>query len=101
MTGFERLLETLDLRHTQSQLVIIDEIGKMECCSLYFIDEVTNLLNSPKTLIATIAMRDEGFIGQVKKRSDCRLVTVTRENQDSLVTELLRNVMNHLGDPTH
>jgi len=100
VTGFERLLETLDLRHTQSQLVIIDEIGKMECCSLYFIDEVTNLLNSPKTLIATIAMRGEGFITQVKNRSDCRLVTVTRENRDSLVTELLRNVMNHLGDPT-
>lgn len=88
--------ENLDLRHAQSQLVIIDEIGKMECLSRHFTDEVTTLLNSPKMLIATIAMRGEGFINQVKQRSDCRLVTVTRENRDSLANELLQDVLDHL-----
>jgi hypothetical protein len=31
----------------------------------------------------------EGFISQVETRPDCRLVTVTRENRDALVTKLL------------
>jgi nucleoside-triphosphatase len=89
-------LENLDLRHAQSQLVIIDEIGKMECFSQRFTNDVTDLLSSPKMLIATIAMRGEGFISQVKSRSDCRLVTVTRENRDSLAHELLRDVLDQL-----
>lgn len=35
--GFEHLLVELDLRHTQSRLIVIDEIGKMECLSRRFI----------------------------------------------------------------
>jgi nucleoside-triphosphatase len=88
VAGFERLLAELDLRHDQSQLIIIDEIGKMECFSRRFTEDVTALLNSPKILIATIALKGEGFIRQVKDRSDCRLITVTRENRDRLPSEL-------------
>jgi nucleoside-triphosphatase len=71
---------------------MIDEIGKMECLSRQFTDDIAALLNQPKRLIATIAMKGEGFIGQVKTRPDCRLVIVTRENRDSLVNELLSDV---------
>jgi nucleoside-triphosphatase len=53
--GFEQLLAELDLRHTQSRLIVIDEIGKMECLSRRFRDDMTALLNQPKMLIATIA----------------------------------------------
>jgi nucleoside-triphosphatase len=95
--GFEQLLSDLDLSHTQSRLVIIDEIGKMECFSRRFIEEVTALLNSPKMLIATIALKGEGFIRQVKDRPDCRLVTVTRENRDRLVSDLSTELENSLG----
>ena len=31
VAGFERLLAEIDLRHLPSQLIVIDEIGKMEC----------------------------------------------------------------------
>jgi nucleoside-triphosphatase len=86
--GFERLLEELDLRHSPAPLIIIDEIGKMECFSGRFIDVVTLLLDGPKPLVATIALKGEGFIQRVKGRPDCRLVTVTRENRDRLPDEL-------------
>ena len=86
--SFERLLEELDLLHSPAPLIIIDEIGKMECLSRTFIDVVTRLLDGPKTLVATIALKGEGFIQRVKRRSDCRLVTVTRENRDRLPDEL-------------
>jgi nucleoside-triphosphatase len=88
VAGFERLLEDLDLTHSPTQLIILDEIGKMECLSRRFIQEVTELLDGQKTLIATIALKGEGFIRQVKDRPDCRLVTVTRENRSRLLNEI-------------
>jgi nucleoside-triphosphatase THEP1 len=43
--GFEKLLEAIDLRHSPSRMVILDEIGKMECLSQRFIQEVEALLD--------------------------------------------------------
>lgn len=98
VAGFERLLEELDLRHSPASLIIIDEIGKMECFSKRFIDLVTLLLDGPKTLIATIALKGEGFIGQVKRRPDCRLVMVTKENRDRLPDELASELQERLRE---
>ncbi len=89
VVGFERLLTDLDLTHSPSRLIVIDEIGKMECCSSRFIKEVTALLEGPTTLIATIALKGEGFIREVKDRPDCHLMAVTRENRDRLVNDLI------------
>ena len=61
LAGFEALLEVMDLRHSPSQLVILDEIGKMECLSQRFIEEVKALLDSPKMLIATVGLKGGGF----------------------------------------
>ena len=97
IAGFEQLLAELDLRHAQSRLIMIDEIGKMECFSRRFTDDVTALLNSPKMLIATIALKGDGFIRQVKNRPDCRLIMVTRENRDQLMSELMIEIENSLG----
>lgn len=90
--GFECLLEELDLRDSLAPLIIIDEIGKMECFSRRFVDTVQLFLGGPKTLVATIALNGEGFIQQVKQRPDCRLVTVTRENRDHLPDEIAREL---------
>ena len=94
--GFEQLLAELDLRHAQSRLIMIDEIGKMECLSRKFEEDVTRLMDAPNVLVATVALKGEGFIRQVKNRPDCRLVTVTRENRDSLVNDLLNEVQHRL-----
>lgn len=93
---FECLLEELDLRNSLVPLVIIDEIGKMECFSRRFIDIVTLLLDGPKTLVATIALKGEGFIQQVKRRQDCRLVTVSRENRNCLLDDLVSELQERL-----
>ena len=61
-------------------------------------DEITALLNQPKTLVATIALKGEGFIRQVKDRPDCRLVTVTRENRDRLVDDLAKELQARLRE---
>jgi nucleoside-triphosphatase len=97
LAGFERLLAELDLSHSRSRLIVIDEIGKMECLSRRFTDEVATLLDSPKMVIATVALKGGGFIRRVKEGSDCRLVTVTRENRDQLPDDLLPDVLEKLN----
>ncbi|MFO0698589.1 MAG: nucleoside-triphosphatase [Nitrospira sp.] len=94
---FEGLLKELDLKDSLAPLIIIDEIGRMECFSKRFIDVVTLLLDGPKVLVATIALKGEGFIQRVKQRPDCRLVTVTTENRDRLPDELASELQERLG----
>lgn len=89
VAGFDRILAALNLRNVPTQFIIIDEIGRMECLSSKFVTEVTALMDSPKTVIATVALRGQGFIRQVKQRADCRLVTVTTQNRESLADALM------------
>ena len=102
VAGFEELLDDLDLSHSRSRLIIVDEIGKMECFSQRFTEEVSALLDSPKTLIATIALKGEGLIRRVKDRPDCRLIMVTRENRGRLTGELGDELLHNLrnADPS-
>lgn len=69
----------------------------MECASGRFTEEVTALLDSWRTLTATIALKGDGFIRQVKQRPDCRLVTVTVENRDRLAETLPREIIKAMG----
>jgi nucleoside-triphosphatase len=86
--GFEKFLAQLDLTSTPSPLVFIDEIGKMECLSPRFIELVRMLLDSGKTVVATVARHGEGLIAAVKGRADCELVEVTPANRERLAEEL-------------
>lgn len=89
LAGFETLLEIIDLRHSPSRVVILDEIGKMECLSRRFTEEVEALLNSSKMVIATVALKGGGFPANVKSRPDCRVVTVTYSNRSTLAGTLV------------
>ena len=89
LAGFEELIETIDLRHSPSRVVILDEIGKMECLSQQFIQEVEALLNSSKMVIATVAFKGGGFPAKVKSRQDCQVVNVTLQNRSTLAGTLV------------
>lgn len=96
--GFERLLEQLDLCHVPSPILVIDEIGQMECCSQRFKEQVTALLDSPKIVIATIALKGDAFIEGIKQRHDCRLATVTERNRDQLAGSLAAEILHRLKE---
>lgn len=68
---------------------LVDEIGKMECMSERFVAAMRRLLDSGKRVVATIAQRGAGFMADVKRRPDCELWTVTRENRDALPQQLI------------
>ena len=82
VTGFERLV-TPELARP-CDLMLIDEIGKMECFSTAFVEVVQRLLDGTTPVVATVASRGAGFIADVKTRNDVELIEVTLANRDEL-----------------
>jgi nucleoside-triphosphatase THEP1 len=66
-------------------LIVIDEIGKMECYSERFKQTLVGFLDSKHKVLGSITMKGDGFIRQIKARDDVMLVTVTPNNRDKLV----------------
>lgn len=71
------------------EILIIDEIGKMECYSSLFRGTLLKILGAPNRVMATIALKGPPFIEDIKKRDDITLIQITRENRDALVNSLL------------
>jgi nucleoside-triphosphatase len=82
--GFEEFLGELDLRNPDIDLIVIDEIGKMELFSKRFREMVRDVMDSDKQFLATIALKGGGFISEIKGRSDTQLLEVTAQNRDHL-----------------
>lgn len=91
IVGFEKFLDSLDLMSGKSRLIIIDEIGKMECLSLKFKQILMSLLDSEKAVIATIALKGGGIISQIKRRDDVILYKISEANRLSLLSDILNN----------
>jgi nucleoside-triphosphatase len=73
------------------EIVVIDEIGKMECYSELFKKTLLSVLDSEHPVIAAVAIRGNRFIEEIKKRSDVELILVTDKNRDSLADILMDN----------
>jgi nucleoside-triphosphatase len=66
------------------ELVVIDEIGKMECLSPAFEAAVQSLLHRRQPLLATVAKGGRGLIAEVKRYPGAELWEVTEANRDQL-----------------
>ena len=80
-----------------TDVYIVDEIGKMECLSRRFVTAVGTLLDSEKRLIATVAARGAGFIAEVKDRHDAEIWEVTTAHRDELPSAVLAWLARRLG----
>jgi nucleoside-triphosphatase len=89
--GFEAFLETLDLLNPEVELVVIDEIGKMELFSNRFRGLVRDVLDSDKEVLATIPWKGDKFVQEIKRRADTRLFEVTADNRDRLPADLVEH----------
>jgi len=87
--GFEDFINSISFFDPLTRLIVIDEIGKMECLSESFKKLLKEILDSEKSLIATIALKGSGLIAEVKKRKDVQLFEITKKNRDSLFSEIL------------
>ena len=88
--AFEKIaLPQLNQSPDEVDLFIIDEIGKMECFSPYFIRAAQQILLGPAPLLATVALKGSGFIAQVKTHPGIGLIEVTPANRDTLPAEIM------------
>jgi nucleoside-triphosphatase len=77
----------------EGNIIILDEIGKMECFSELFREAVLNALDAPNIVIGTITFGGDEFIQGIKKRADTEIIEVTPENRDSLPDMILRKII--------
>ncbi|MBU1299963.1 MAG: NTPase [Bacteroidetes bacterium] len=90
VNGFEEFIDLIKFDDVSSIITIVDEIGKMECFSEKFRDLLIKLLVSKKLLIATIALRGNEFIEEVKMRNDVQIFHLTTHNRDEVFLKIMK-----------
>ncbi|HKJ69970.1 MAG TPA: NTPase [bacterium] len=73
----------------QDEVVVIDEIGKMEMMSDPFREILIEALDSPKPLLGTIMKGKNKFTDAIKARPDVVVFTVNEETRYYLINEIL------------
>lgn len=73
-------------------VVVVDEIGKMECFSPMFRKTLLRVLDGPNTVLGTIALKGDVFINAIKERPDTRVLQVFEDNRDGLAEDVLKMV---------
>ncbi len=76
-----------------AELIVIDEIGKMELFSELFKLSVLEAIASPKKVLGTITKADDKFVKDIKARDDIKIIEVTRENRDTLPEEIVKLIV--------
>lgn len=94
--AFERLVLP-ELARGDVDLIVIDEIGKMECASDRFRSAVEKALDASVNVLATLGLSDLPFLQAVRQRPDVELLTLTERNRDSLVAELCTRLQEACG----
>ena len=94
VAGFEtEIVPAIDpLLHPDADLIVVDEIGKMECFSARFQEAVLRALESEVPVLGTVGLGGHPFIRQIRVRADVELIQITAENRDRLPQQLSRRV---------
>ncbi len=81
----------------ENNIIILDEIGKMECFSPAFKQATTNALDASNIVIGTITLGGDDFIREIKKRKNMEISEVTVYNRTLLPGIILRKISNFLN----
>ena len=71
------------LPSTPDQIVVVDEIGRMECFSRLFKETLLKVLSSDNLVIGSVAIKGDRFIQSIKQRDDVLLVSITEKTRDA------------------
>ena len=89
IVGFDDFLDSIPFFGAETDLIVIDEIGKMECFSSRFRNILQKVLDSETPVVATIALKGGGIIAETKERKDVKLFQITQKNRDSILNEIV------------
>ncbi|MGN1001781.1 MAG: nucleoside-triphosphatase [Oscillospiraceae bacterium] len=95
---FDRLGAALLDGSADAQLLLMDEIGRMERDAAVFSQKVLTLLDSGRPILGVVRKEgDTPLLRAVRAHPKVRLLEVTRENRDTLAEEVLRLVRRELN----
>jgi nucleoside-triphosphatase len=80
------------LPSTLDQIVVVDEIGKMECFSRLFKETLLKVLSSDNLVIGSVAMKGDRFIQSIKKRDDVLLISISQNTRDAALKLFLEKI---------
>lgn len=91
LTAFEREILPLLSRERlpEGGILVVDEIGRMECLSPAFRQAVLDALDAPPPLLGTIGRQNDPFLRAIRERTDILLLEVRSDNRDELVFSIL------------
>jgi nucleoside-triphosphatase len=74
------------------QIVVVDEIGKMECFSRLFKETLIQVLSSDNLVIGSVAIKGDRFIQSIKKRDDVSLISISQNTRDSALKLFMQEI---------
>jgi nucleoside-triphosphatase len=84
-----------------NNVIILDEIGKMECFSEIFRKAAVTALDSPNIVLGTITFGGDEFIQGIKSRPDIKIIEVTVQNRDKLPDIILDEISDIVNAAWH
>lgn len=69
-------------------VVVVDEIGKMELFSERFKAAVLEIIESDKKVLGTIMLKSDPWADNIKKKPRVKLINVTRSNREQVLKEI-------------
>jgi len=81
-------VSALNQAASECDLVVVDEIGKMELFSAKFRETVQSIISSGKRLLGTIMLHPNPYADAIKRQPQVNLITVTRANHQEVLKEL-------------
>ena len=90
MASFDRVgVDALEAATQGADVIVVDEIGKMELCSPRFIAALEAALQSSKPILGTILQASHPWTDRLKRRPTVDLYRLTERNREHLKDALL------------
>jgi len=88
LEDIDRIAVPAMISENEDDVVVIDEIGKMECFSYLFKETLVRILDSKHPVLGSISLKGDSFIQEIKDRDDVMLIRVSEKNRNMLVKEV-------------
>jgi len=73
----------------QCEVVVIDEIGRMELFSPAFRETVVEIIDSGKNVLGTIMLKPDPWADSIKRKPQVKLINVTRSNRSEALEQII------------
>lgn len=102
VAAFERIaLPAIEQALSTADVIIIDEIGRMELCSETFTRTIDAIFSAAVPLVATVHARQHPVTDMLKERPGIELLELSATNRDEILTRLVAQFRPSTEEPPH